>query len=309
MLKGFGEIRLLNRDEISIEKWEQLVSQSSNSIFLSHWYLDAVMGNWQAYILNDYELAFPISKSKKLHFNYSLQPLFLRAFSVLGKSDDKKKEFIELILKDFHFCELNFTLDSVDFIHQTTQKSNYQFLDFNTDLLQIQKKYSENTRRKLKDFTKSKAQFVELKDVDVLINLFQKEKGNQFEHLTTDAYYRLRKLMHSALAYNSGIIKAIEFENELVAIGFFIKKERNLLYLKGIVTGKGKKLGAMQALFDSVIQENYGHVDGLDFGGSSDEGLASFNKKFGATDRKYLILKQNNMPWPLNKLVGRKLNL
>ena len=101
----------------------------------------------------------------------------------------------------------------------------------------------------------------------------------------------------------------LAFENELVAIGFFIKKRNQLLYLKGIVTSSGKKIGAMQALFDKVIQENHESCIGLDFGGSSDEGLASFNKKFGACDRNYLILKQNKLPWPLNNVVKRKLGI
>ena len=65
----------------------------------------------------------------------------------------------------------------------------------------------------------------------------------------------------------------------------------------------------MQALFDKVIQENHESCIGLDFGGSSDEGLASFNKKFGACDQNYLILKQNKLPWPINNVVKRKLGI
>ncbi|MBU3659767.1 MAG: GNAT family N-acetyltransferase [Flavobacteriales bacterium] len=309
MLKGFGEIKLVSRDEIQTEKWEAVSADSDNSIFQSFWYLDAVMENWKAYILNDYELVFPILPAQKMGINYGLQALFLRSFSVEGKAEEKKMEFLTQILEKFHFFELNF-------VHQTaipsgiqSSQSVYQFLEFEQDYLLTFKKYSENTRRKLKDFQKSKAEFKEISDVQLLIDLFQKEKGNQFAHLTTSAYQRLTKLMKNALENNAGIIKAIAFEGELVAIGFFIKKGKQLLYLKGIVTSSGKKIGAMQALFDRVIQENHGTAKGLDFGGSSDEGLASFNKKFGACDRNYLILKQNKLPWPLNNVVKRKLGI
>jgi hypothetical protein len=309
MSEGFGEIKLVNRDEISVEKWETVIADSVNSIFLSFWYLDAVTENWKAYIINDYELVFPILPEQKIGFNYVLQPLFLRAFSVEGNAYEKKLEFLTQILKNYHFFELNFVFETVIPIGIQSNQSVYQFLIFENDYEQTLKKYSENTRRKLKDFQKSTAEFIEISDVNLLIELFKKEKGNQFAHLTAESYQRLTNLMTNALVNNSGIIKAISFENELVAIGFFIKKGNQLLYLKGIVTSSGKKIGAMQALFDQVIHENHDSCNGLDFGGSSDEGLASFNKKFGACDRNYLILKQNKLPWPLNSVVKRKLGI
>jgi hypothetical protein len=311
MSEGFGEIKLINRAEISIEKWETVIADSENSIFLSYWYLDAVMENWKAYVLNDYELVLPILPSRKMGLNYALQALFIRSFSVEGNANakEKKLEFLTQILKNYHFFELNFVQETVIPLGTQSKLSKYQFLEFESDYLQTYKKYSENTRRKLKDFQKSTAEFKEISDVNLLIELFKKEKGNQFEHLTAEAYERLTKLMLNALTNDSGIIKSISFENELVAIGFFIKKGNYLLYLKGIVTSSGKKIGAMQALFDQVIQENHEFCIGLDFGGSSDEGLASFNKKFGACDRNYLILKQNKLPWPLNDVVKRKLGI
>ncbi len=309
MSKGFGEIRLISREEIQIDKWEEVIADSDNSFFLSYWYLDAVMQNWKAYVLNDYELVFPILPAQKMGFSYVLQPLFLRAFSVEGKANEKKLEFLTQFLKNYHFFELNCVQETVIPIGIDSNESVYQFLEFEKEYLQTFKKYSENTRRKLKDFQKSTAEFIEISDVNLLIDLFKKEKGNQFAHLTTESYQRLKNLMTNALESNCGIIKAISFENELVAIGFFIKKRDQLLYLKGIVTSSGKKIGAMQALFDKVIQENHESCIGLDFGGSSDEGLASFNKKFGACDRNYLILKQNKLPWPLNNVVKRKLGI
>ncbi len=309
MSKGFGKIKLFSREELQTDKWEEVIADSDNSIFLSYWYLDAVMQNWKAYVLNDYELVFPILPAQKMGFNYVLQPLFLRAFSVEGKANEKKFEFLTQILKNYHFFELNCAQETVIPIGIDSKESVYQFLEFEKEYLQTFKKYSENTRRKLKDFQKSTAEFIEISDVNLLIDLFQKEKGNQFAHLTTESYKRLINLMTNALANNCGIIKAILFENELVAIGFFIKKRKQLLYLKGIVTSSGKKIGAMQALFDKVIQENHESCIGLDFGGSSDAGLASFNKKFGAYDRNYLILKQNKLPWPLNNVVKRKLGI
>jgi hypothetical protein len=310
MSEGFGTIKLVERADISLEKWDALVNKSTHSISMSSWYLDAVMENWSAYVLNDYELAIPIKISKKINFKYSLQALFLRAFTVLGSSSEKTKEFLHKTIETLDFCQINLVSELENELNEfEIKKSQYQFLGFNSDYETISKNYSENTKRKLKDFKKSQAEFTEVTDINLLIDLFKKEKGNQFKHLTTVSYEQLARLMNAAIENDYGIIKAITYENELVAIGFFIKKNSELLYLKGIVNSNGKKIGAMQALFDRIIFENHVSCFGLDFGGSSNVGLASFNKKFGASDRNYIILKRNKLPWPFKIWVNRKLGI
>ena len=135
-----------------------------------------------------------------------------------------------------------------------SKESVYQFLEFEIEYLQTFNKYSENTRRKLKDFQKSTAQFIEISDVNLLLDLFKKEKGNQFAHLTTESYRCLKNLMTNALETNCGIIKAISFENEIVAIGFFIKKRDQLLVyrmqdLTKVLQLKGKNFKILDHYF------------------------------------------------------------
>jgi len=108
---------------------------------------------------------------------------------------------------------------------------------------------------------------------------------------------------------NASILRGVRLNGELVAICCFIRQNGKLLYLKGIVNSKGRDIGAMQAIFDSVIKNHTIEYESLDFGGSNNEGLALFNKKFGAIDRKYLILKYNGVSWPLRSLVNGKIGL
>ena len=35
MSKGFGEIKLISREELQTDKWEEVIADSDNSIFLS----------------------------------------------------------------------------------------------------------------------------------------------------------------------------------------------------------------------------------------------------------------------------------
>ena len=90
MPEGIGKIKLIPRNEISEEKWEELLTNSEYPIFSSTWYLDVVAPGWKAFVLGDYELVFPVLLKQKLGFSYSLNPLLIRSFEILGKSNALK---------------------------------------------------------------------------------------------------------------------------------------------------------------------------------------------------------------------------
>ena len=307
MSKGYGKIRLLKRNEISNENWDLLSSKSSHEIFMSSWYLDAVMPNWSAIVLNDYEACLPIQVSKKYHLKYCLQPLFIRAFSVLG-NQKKAHELLVLLKEEISFFNLAIDIEVNDKQFKTAD-SVYQSLELNQEYESIYKAYSQNVKRSLRDFLKSNAELTEENDREELITMFKSLKGKEFSHLNDGAYQRLSNLMKEAQTRGASIYRGVRLNGELLAIGFFIRQGQKLLYLKGIVNSKGKSIGAMQAIFNSVIKENASSTFSLDFGGSNNHGLAVFNKKFGAIDRKYLILKYNGVSWPLRILVNRKIGI
>lgn len=311
MSEGSGSIRLISRKDISHDKWDALVHQCDNSIFMSRWYLDEVMPDWKAYVLNDYEACLPVFITTKYTVKYALQPLFLRSMSVLGNKE-KTKELVLVLKSKLSFFSIYMDISMDQFIDDqlvVRELSRYQILSLGQEYEAIYKKYSQNIKRNLRDFIKSGAEISEEKDVGVLIDMFRIEKGRQFSHLNDKAYIRLTNLMKSAQKLNSGILRAIRLDGEIVAMCFFIRQESKLLYLKGVVNKQGKEIGAMQALFDSVIKEYAAHFVSLDFGGSNNEGLALFNKKFGAFDRNYLILKHNATGWPLKSFINRKFGL
>lgn len=307
MSQGPGEIRLVARGDISDAKWDILVSESNHIIFMSRWYLDEVMPDWTAIVLNDYEACLPIQISKKYHLDYALQPLFIRALSVLG-DNQKAQLLLKKLQEETSFFSVALDIDVND-KHFMQEHSIHQLLPLNKDYELIYKKYSQNVKRSLRDFMKSEGELTDELDPNLLIELFRSIKGKTFSHLNDEAYTRLKNLMLSAQTRKLSILRGVRLNGELVGICFFIRQDGKLLYLKGIVTSVGRGIGAMQAIFDSVIKENSSCSSSLDFGGSSNEGLALFNKKFGAIDRKYLILKYNGVSWPLRSLVNRKFGI
>jgi hypothetical protein len=310
MLEGFGEIRLIPRNEISEEKWQLLEQNAEYPIFSSIWYLDTVSPEWQAFVLNDYDLVLPILVKKKFGFKYALHPLLIRSFEILGQSNAKKSQFLKMILSQFDFYSVNLKDLSDSNLNQVyIENRSFQFLSFKENLAKTISSFSENTIRKIKQFKNSNAKIEEISDGNQLSELFKQEKGSQFGNFNRDTYLKLDHLVKLSRKLKIGYLFAAKTENEILALGFFILYNNHLLYVKGVVTEKGKKLGAMQAIFNFVISKFHDETKGLDFGGSNEVGLANFNKRFGAIDLNYVVLKNNKTKFPFRKLINRKIGL
>jgi hypothetical protein len=310
MPEGLGEIKLIPRKEISKEKWEKLLTYSEYPIFSSTWYLDVVAPGWQAFVLDDYELVFPVLFKQKLNLCYSLNSLLIRSFEILGKSNSLKREFLKAILNKFDFFALNFTdTHETEFFDGTREIRKFQYLRFKENYQQTCSLFSENTRRKIKQFALSNSKIEEIKEVERLSKMFKREIGFKFKEFNNDTYKKIDKLVKSSKQQKKGYLYGAICKDELVAIGFFILENNHLLYVKGVVTEAGKKIGAMHALFNFVISNFHDKTKGLDFGGSNELGLADFNKRFGSEDRDYFVLKDNKTKFPIRQIINRKLGL
>ena len=276
-----------------------------SSVFSMPWYLDAVSPGWCGLMWNDYQAVMPVSIQKKGRVGYVYQPLFSRVSPVCGDSALDATVFLEFLKKRFKLVHIGwpYAQGPVGFRSST---SIYQTLSLNRDYATIVAGYSSNTRRMLKKLEKETVAYGRV-DPDELIGLFRQEKGQQFVHLDDAAYCRLETLMRNAQQAHAGEPVALRQNGRLLAAGFFIRFGNELLFLKGAVSDEGKRCGAMFGVFDFMIRKYAEVLDVLDFGGSRNEGLATFNKKFGAHDTNYVFLTHNAFPWPLNRLADRKL--
>ena len=63
------QIEYLTRDKIDINKWDECVNKASNGvIYARSIYLDKVCTNWDALVINNYELVMPLPWRKKWGF-------------------------------------------------------------------------------------------------------------------------------------------------------------------------------------------------------------------------------------------------
>ena len=81
----------------------------------------------------------------------------------------------------------------------------------------------------------------------------------------------------------------------MACAAFLIYNERVIFHL-GTSNPKGKKIGAMHFLIDSIITQLAGKNLFIDFEGSEIDGIERFYKSFGAFKKPYFKYKENNLP-------------
>jgi hypothetical protein len=304
-------IRLLNRDSVDVARWDAAVMASPQpSVFAVSWYLDAVFPNWQALVMDDYTAVSPVFPQRKWGISYHLQPLFSREAAVYGTEDSGLIQAIGDALKSrFLLAQMGWPAGMEAPQGWRSRDRIYQRLELGQGENRVVEGYSSNAVRLLKKLGKEPVEFAEPGSPEDIIALFRAEKGHEFAHLNDAMYARLQRLMQNALDAGCGRMVGISMGSEWIAAGFFIDWNHRLLFLKGAVSERGKAVGAMYGIFDHVIRQYAESRVCLDFGGSDNEGLAAFNRKFGAQDIHYLILTHNSLPWPLSRWAAKRLTV
>ncbi len=304
-------IQYLQHSQINKEKWDKCIDRSVNGFaYVYSWYLDAVCKNWCALVLNDYEAVFPMAQNSKYKMNYLYQPFFTRYFGIYAKvaiSETLVNKFFDAIPDKIKFIEFNIH-ESNQFERTDFQKKErmFQFINLNRPYDDIFKDYKYDARRTIKN-AKKNIKIIENITSETIVKLFRDNKGKQLKELRKSDYLSLQNIMDAANSKKCGISLGVtNANNDLIAAAFFIKSNNRILFLKGSANAEGKSEGAMYLIIDSVIKNNAQNVDYFDFGGSSLDGIASFNHKFRAKNCVYLQVRKNNLPFIIKLISGKK---
>ena len=308
-------IRYVINSKIDTEKWDNCIKLSFNGIVYAYsWYLDIVHENWDALIEDDYERVMPLPGSRKLGVSYLLQPYFVQQLGVFSKNiltPAVVQLFIESIPKKYKLIDINLnsfnTTDTNSF--DITPNKNY-VLDLINKYPVLSKKYSTNTSRNLKKSLKNNLSLVKGVKPENLIQLFKDNRGKKIKNWKEKEYYRLHRLMYTAIRKGRGQAYGVYTEqNQLCAGAFFLKSQNRMIFLFSAASEEAKKTAAMTFLIDSVIRDYSPGELVLDFEGSNDKNLARFYKGFGAKEVEYLRLRKNNLNLLLNMFYKVKLFL
>lgn len=286
-------MKLLASQHIDKRKWDQMVASDEQLDFFSlSWVQDMLHKEWEMLCNDDGNYILNIPKGLKFGFSYRLQPFFIRSLHVSSKCQVDLNEIVQFLKASASFVQLNVDSENQE-VFQSFGK--FQVLDLSNDLERIKSKYATNAKRILKKIP-AEFNFGESTNVSEFISFFRKQKGEELRGFTSDVWQRLTNLLEETQLRDMSRIRTVHLNGLLIASGAFISHKGTSYFLKGTATPEGKKLGAMYALIDqeiSSIQETH-HT--MDFVGSNNEAIAQFYRKFGAVDKSYGILKQNNLP-------------
>jgi hypothetical protein len=160
---------------------------------------------------------------------------------------------------------------------------------------ELRSAYSSNAKRLLKKIPATYRLEALNSPID-FVSFFKLQKGEELKGFTSEVWTRLLDFLNETKQYGLLSIYAIKEKDELIAAGAFISFKGTCYFLKGTATAEAKKNGAMYFLLDEVISVIQPTHHTLDFVGSNNEAIAQFYRKFGATNKTYSVLKQNNLP-------------
>ncbi|HSQ44739.1 MAG TPA: hypothetical protein VLM16_07060, partial [Ginsengibacter sp.] len=84
------KISYLPQANIDKQKWDRCIDAAPNGLIYAYsFYLDAMSKNWDALILNDYEIVMPLTWNKKYGVYYLYQPFFTKALGIFGNISDE----------------------------------------------------------------------------------------------------------------------------------------------------------------------------------------------------------------------------
>lgn len=284
-------MKLLNRTDIDPVLWDERIASSSvENIFCYSWYLDAVAENWAGLVSDNYETILPVPFTSKLGVKRFYQAPFTREYDIFGVDFSWDQALKTLSEKMSHF---SFRNREPGILEQMDERVNQE--------LMLNGEHESAYRSNAKRLIKKGIQFFTFEihnRPEVLIDLFQKTVAHKIEGIDEGSLVVLKKLMYTSIERGLGeMIVAKNDMGNVVAGAFFLKDKKRITYLKGAATDEAKKAGAMYALIHTAIERYSPDFKVLDFGGSDIENVATFYKKFGATDRKYYNYTLDKTPF------------
>lgn len=281
------------------------------NVYSLSWYMDALSEDWM--IARDEKgknlMLFPFKKKAGLKLVY--QPFFSR--EIVCSLDEKHTPacIIEKLPKDFRQVEFSLRdIRGIDPKKFKVEKWKHQILSLEDEYSKISKGYHDNAKRSIKKAQKENLKMVLSDDVEKVIELFRKSKGDEIMEIKTADYKKLKLLMETGIKNKKGFcVHILDADGSIISAGYFFDWNDQLIYLKGSANEKGKKSGAMYFMFDELIKKYAGKKSELDFGGSRITNVATFYKKFGAEDSEYYFIKHQNLPlyFKMLKAAGKML--
>ena len=293
------KISYLPQANIDKTKWDNCIDNARNGLIYGYsFYLDAMSENWDALIINDYEMVMPLTWKNKYGIYYLYQPFYTASLGVFGNdiSAEVVKLFLENIPSKFKYWDFYLNRNNLFSITEFSmyERSNY-ILPLCENYEILKSKYASSHIRNIK----RAIQFgnVVKKDIPIadVIHL-AKEQAKDFSTIEEKSFSNFTRLFEflkqKKQATTYGVYSP---QNKLVASCAYFYSHNRAYYILVGNHPDGKTSGASHLMIDAFIKEHAGKNLILDFEGSNIPSLAFFYKSFGSVLEKYPGIKMNKL--------------
>lgn len=302
-------ITYIRNENIDKLKWDHCIENAANGlIYASSFYLDAMSDNWDALILNDYEIVMPLVWKKKYGFHYLYQPFFIGSLGVFGNTFvDTINKLLNAIPNQFKYADIDFkeniiNCEKITLKNVELKKRNNFLLDLNKKYPEIYKEYKRLATRMIKKAVTNKVEIVRDCEPFEVINFYKKNYESEHKNIKPIDYERLLAATNAAFKKGNAATYLGKRNKETVACYMILKDEKFVYSLIGGSNQEGKNSGAFYLLTDAAIKDHAETDRIFRFEGSDKKGVAFFNSQFNPDPIHYYHLKLNRLPWPLKLL-------
>jgi hypothetical protein len=292
------EIVYLHNSKIDKQKWDACIAHSQVPlIYATSSFLDIMVNDWDGIVVNNYEAVLPISFKKKYGIKYAYQPAFTAQLGLFTNSKNISfVDCIDTLQKNILFADmcLNETNKQVA---SSSKRLNF-ILNLNTSFENITNNFKQDLKNNIKKALKANLIYNKVFQPDVAIDFYAKNYAAKLNNYFSKDFDNLKILAKIFKQNDKVFTRAInDSNNNIFAIGLFLKDVNRIYNICNSITTEGKKTGANHLLFYKLIEEFAQTNYILDFEGSDMEGIKSFYEKFNPQTVYYYHHKYNKLPW------------
>lgn len=282
--------------EIDKTKWNSCVHYAVNgNIFGYKWYLDAVAREWDCLIEGDYESVMPLPYKKDwLGRKHIYQPELMRelgVYSIHVLSQGRVKKFLEAIPAEFSKIQIDLNEQiglpsGMDYL--VGEKTNYQLL--------LEKPYEELAEGFSRDLL-LKLETAENSSLRPIANMKPEKVADFYKKYAPESpekeqnFHAMHRIMWNILHRGWGFASGVESsDGELLAANFFIYSHSKVLSFVPVESPRGKKMGALPYLMNTLLRTHAEKRQILDFNTVTEE---TFAAEFGATANAFQSIKKD----------------
>lgn len=292
------EIQYLKRRQINDGLWNACITKAGNGLIYGYsYYLDAMADNWDALVLNNYEVVMPLPWRRKWGVYYLYQPFLTAQLGVFGTNVSLAvlASFLTAVPKKFRYWDLSFNHQNLFALHQFTLHGRSNFiLWLQQPYNDLYTAYRDNIKRNIRKSTSYGCTVTTGVAIDAIIELTKLVARGPREKDFENFKKLFSFLKEKGAAKTYGVLS--KTGDLLSSCVFFFSHHRAYYILVGNHPN-GRTLGASHFLIDAFIKDHAGQNLLLDFEGSDIRNLAFFYASFGAVEEKYAAIKLNRLPW------------